>query len=96
VLEAFSLGTPVVHSDAPALLEVSGGAGLAVELGALRNARNVDDSGEGYESRLAEAIGRVVYDPGFAAELGTAGRDRAGLFSWRSSAEKVWQLHADL
>ncbi|CAN5285183.1 glycosyltransferase family 1 protein [soil metagenome] len=84
VLEAFSLGTPVVHSDAPALLEVSGGAGLAVELG------------DGYEARLAEAIGRVVYDPGFAAELGTTGRDRAGLFTWRSSAEKVWQLHADL
>jgi glycosyltransferase involved in cell wall biosynthesis len=87
VLEAFSLGTPVIHSDAPALLEVSGGAGLAVELG---------DFGPGYESRLAEAIGRVVYDPGYAAELGTAGRDRAGLFTWRSSAEKVWQLHADL
>lgn len=87
VLEAFSLGTPVVHSDAPALLEVSGGAGLAVELG---------DLGAGYDARLAEAIGRVVYDPGFAAELGTTGQDRAGLFTWRSSAEKVWQLHADL
>jgi glycosyltransferase involved in cell wall biosynthesis len=84
VLEAFSFGTPVVHSDAPALLEVSAGAGIAVPLG--------DD----YESGLAEAIGRVAYDPGFAAELGVLGRDRAGLFSWKASAEKVWQLHADL
>jgi glycosyltransferase involved in cell wall biosynthesis len=86
VLEAFSLGTPVIHSDAPALVEVAGEAGLAVAI----------DDPDGYPERIAEAIGRVVYDPGFAAELAVLGRDRAGLFSWQASAEKVWALHADL
>jgi hypothetical protein len=65
-------------------MEVSGGAGLAVELG--------DD----YVAGLSDAITRVVGDSDLAAQLGTQGRDRAGLFSWRTSAEKVWQLHADL
>ena len=84
VLEAFRFSTPVIHSDAPALVEVSGGAGLTVERG--------DDYVEG----LADAIKRVVADDELAAQLGTQGADRAGLFSWRTSAEKVWQLHADL
>jgi glycosyltransferase involved in cell wall biosynthesis len=84
ILEAFHFGTPVIHSSAPALVEVSGGAGLTVELG--------DD----YVDGLADAVTRVVGDAELAATLGTQGRDRAGLFSWRTSAEKVWQLHADL
>jgi glycosyltransferase involved in cell wall biosynthesis len=86
VLEAFSFGTPVVHSDDPAVMEVSAGAGLSVELA---------DQGT-YPERLAQAVASVVNDPELAAELGTKGKDRAGLFSWRTSAEKVWQLHADL
>jgi glycosyltransferase involved in cell wall biosynthesis len=84
ILEGFHFGTPVIHSTAPALMEVSGGAGLAVELG------------DGYVAGLADAIKRVASDSELAAQLGTQGRDRAGLFSWRTSAEKVWQLHADL
>jgi len=86
VLEAFSMGTPVVHSDAPALVEVAGGAGIVVARG--------DDAG--YPGRLAEALRSVLDDESLAARLGTLGRDRAKAFSWRDSAEKVWQLHADL
>jgi len=86
VLEAFSFGTPVVHSDDAALMEVSAGAGVSV----------ARDDSAGYPERLAHAIASVVNDEKFAADLGTNGRDRAGLFSWRTSAEKVWQLHADL
>ena len=86
MLEAFHFGTPVVHSDAPALVEVAGDAGIVVAL----------DDRDGYPQRLADAIARVEHDPELAATLGTYGRDRAGLFSWRTSAEKVWQLHADL
>jgi len=95
VLEAFHFGTPVIHSDAPGLIEVSGDAGLVVERPEAR-----DDDGavdlSGYVEQIAAAIGRIDSDPKFAAELGTLGEDRAGLFSWRTSAEKVWQLHADL
>jgi glycosyltransferase involved in cell wall biosynthesis len=68
LLEAFHFGTPVIHSDTPARVEVAGAAGHAVALAAAE----------------------------LAATLATAGRDRAGLFSWEASAEKVWQLHADL
>jgi glycosyltransferase involved in cell wall biosynthesis len=86
ILEAFHFGTPVVHSDAAALVEVAADAGITVPA----------DDLEGYPARLAEAMTRVADDDELAARLGTYGEDRAGLFSWRSSAESVWQLHADL
>jgi glycosyltransferase involved in cell wall biosynthesis len=86
VLEAMSLGTPVIHSDAPALLEVAGGAGLAVPR----------EDASGYPERLATAIARVVNDRSLAGSMRLLGLDRARAFSWRDSAERVWQLHADL
>ena len=86
LIEAFSLGAPVIHSDAPALLEVSAGAGITVER----------DDAAGYSERLATAIGRVLSDAELAGRLRVLGLDRAKAFSWKASAEKVWQLHADL
>ncbi len=86
LLEAFHFGTPVIHSDTPALIEVAGDAGLVVPL----------ENGTDYPARLAEAIASVASDTALAANLATAGRDRSSLFSWENSAEKVWQLHADL
>lgn len=86
VIEAFSFGTPVVHSDDPAVLEVSAGAGLAV----------ARDAPETYPERLADAISSVLGDPALAERMGIQGRDRARTFSWTDSAERVWQLHADL
>jgi glycosyltransferase involved in cell wall biosynthesis len=86
MIEAFNFGTPVVHSDAPAVLEVSAGAGLAV----------AREPAESYSDRLAEAVASVASDPARAERMGFAGRDRARTFSWKDSAEKVWQLHADL
>ncbi|MEP6480580.1 MAG: glycosyltransferase family 1 protein [Rhodoglobus sp.] len=86
VLEAFALGTPVVHSDAAALVELAADAGIAVEL----------DGEADYPHRLAAAINSVLSDSDLAQRLSYSGVDRAGMFSWRSSAEKVWQLHADL
>ncbi|HEY9498893.1 MAG TPA: glycosyltransferase family 1 protein [Terrimesophilobacter sp.] len=86
VIEAFHFGTPVVHSDEPAVLEIAAGAGISVER----------DDAEGYPGRLAEAIARVVNDRALAERLHVTGLDRSRAFSWRDSAEKVWQLHADL
>jgi glycosyltransferase involved in cell wall biosynthesis len=86
LLEAFHFGTPVIHSDAPALVEVAGGAGLTVAL----------DEPDGFAERIAAAIDSVLTDSELAATLSTAGRDRSQLFRWENSAEKVWQLHADL
>lgn len=85
-LEAMSLGAPVVHSDAAALLEVCSDAGVVV----------ARDDADGYPERLADAVRSVLDDSALAAELAVRGRDRARAFSWRDSAEKTWQLHADL
>jgi glycosyltransferase involved in cell wall biosynthesis len=86
MVEAFAFGLPVVHSDAPALVEVAAGAGVVVER----------DSPEDYPARLAEAIRSVRDDPRLRDRLSVGASDRARAFSWRDSAEKVWQLHADL
>ena len=87
LIEAFSLGTPVIHSDAPAYLEVSGGSGIVVPIG------TADD---GYADRLAAAITSVVTDRALAERLALVGSDRSRAFSWRDAGERVWQLHADL
>jgi glycosyltransferase involved in cell wall biosynthesis len=86
LIEAFSLGAPVIHSDTPAYLEVSAGSGLAVPVGV----------GDAFADRLAAAITRVVEDRELAGRLAIAGQDRARAYSWRDSAERVWLLHADL
>lgn len=86
VLEAMRLGTPVVHSDVPALVEVAGGAGVGVPLAPASD----------YPARLAAAIRTVVDDADLATALREAGRRRAVEFSWRGSAERVWALHAEL
>jgi glycosyltransferase involved in cell wall biosynthesis len=86
VLEAMSLGTPVIHSDAPAVVEVAADAGIMVERG----------NSAGYPERLADAIGMVASDNELRERLKYLGVDRSHAFSWRTSAEKVWQLHADL
>lgn len=87
LIEAFSLGAPVIHSDAPAYMEVSAGSGLAVPIGT-----DPDD----YADRLAAAITSVVSDRTLAEQLSIAGHDRSRAFSWRDAGERVWQLHADL
>ena len=47
--------------------------------------------------RLGEAIAAVLDDlAARASGCASPARDRARAFSWRDSAEKVWQLHADL
>lgn len=86
VLEAMSLGTPVIHSDAPALVELTADAGVIVPR----------DDYAGYPRRIAEAIRRVLEEPFLADDLAVRGHDRARAFSWRDAAEKTWQLHADL
>ncbi|MEN0083831.1 MAG: glycosyltransferase family 1 protein [Leifsonia sp.] len=90
IVEAFKFGLPVIHSDDPALIEVAAGAGIAVQ-----RPETADDDA-GYTERLAAAIGRVLTDDELRSRLGVLASDRAKAFSWRDSAERVWQLHADL
>ncbi|BDZ53774.1 glycosyltransferase [Agromyces marinus] len=87
LIEAFSLGVPVIHSDAPAYVEVAAEAGLAVAIGV---------GGDGYADRLAAAVTTVLERAELADRLSVSGGDRANAFDWRDSAERIWQLHADL
>jgi glycosyltransferase involved in cell wall biosynthesis len=86
MLEAFRFGRAVIHSDAAALVEVAGDAGLSVPAA----------NRETYPLLLAEAIENVLADDDLRNRLGVLGTDRANLFSWRAPAEGVWQLQADL
>lgn len=79
VLEAMAAAVPVVISDAPALVELVGDAGLVV--------RRED------VAALAAALGEVA-DPATAARLAGAGRARSADYSWDAAATAVWKLHA--
>ncbi|WP_448003814.1 glycosyltransferase family 4 protein [Agromyces bauzanensis] len=85
IIEAFSLGVPVIHSDAPAYVEVSADAGLAVPVGTV-----------GYVNRLAAAVTSVVENDALADRLSVSGTDRAKAFSWLDAGQRVWQLHAEI
>ncbi len=86
VIEAMSFGTPVIHSDDPAVSEVAADAGVTV----------VRDPRDSYPERIAQAVYQVVNDPLLAGHLAVAGPDRARMFDWNDSAMETWQLHADL
>jgi alpha-1,3-rhamnosyl/mannosyltransferase len=75
VLEAMSRRCPVVASDATALPEVVGDAGLLVD------ALDVDG--------WAAAMNRLLDDPEEATELAARGRQRAERFSWERSGRAL-------
>lgn len=75
VLEAMTLGIPVVISTRGALAEVAGDAGLLVE----------PDDHEG----LSQAMERLLTDDALAARNAAAGIARARDFSWDATAAKV-------
>ena len=85
VLEAFKAGAAVVHTDVPALLEVSQGSSLAVAL-----------EGPDFERRLALAHANLLTEAELRQTLVTAGRDRVPIYSWAHSADLVWRLHAEI
>lgn len=73
VVEAMTLGIPVVASDRGALPEVCGGAALLVD---------PDERGS-----ICGGIERVLREPGLAERLAERGMTRARDFSWRRTAE---------
>ncbi|MDQ1514195.1 MAG: hypothetical protein QOE80_25, partial [Actinomycetota bacterium] len=82
-LEAMARGCPVVASDAGALREVVGDAGLLVP--------------PGDPAALAAALHRVLSDESLAASLGAAGHQRAATFTWSAcTAAHVAAYHAAL
>jgi glycosyltransferase involved in cell wall biosynthesis len=79
VVEAMAVGTPVICSDAPALVEVAGDAAVVVPRGDVE--------------ALAEAIAALVDDVSARAKLGAAGRARSGRFDWDEVARRAWSLY---
>ena len=69
LIEAFSLGTPVIHSDVPEYTETAAGAALSVPVGV---------AGEGYVNRLAAAISTVATDDALAERLSITARTEPG------------------
>ena len=81
MVEAMAAGVPVVHSDAPALVEVAGGAGLVVPVGDV--------------PALAEAARAASTDAALADRLRSAGTLRSAEFTWAAAAARTWDLHMD-
>lgn len=75
VLEAMSLGIPVIVSARGALPELVGDAGLLTD--------------PADPASLAEALDRVVADDTLAERLAMRGQSRAAVFSWRETAASL-------
>jgi glycosyltransferase involved in cell wall biosynthesis len=77
-LEAMACGTPVIASNAGALPETVGEAGILVS--------PLDSAA------WVEAIARLLSDRKLQLELSRRGRERARRFSWEETAGRVWQV----
>ena len=81
VLEAMAAGVPVVTSDAPALVEVAGGAAAGRSRGTTRRRW----PGRWSTAGRAERAGRSGSPPAGA---------RAGHYSWSAAARELWRLYS--
>jgi glycosyltransferase involved in cell wall biosynthesis len=79
VLEAMTVGVPVVSSNRGALPEVLGDAGPLVD---------PDD-----REALASAVARLLDDEAFAAACAAQGVRRARQFSWNATAQGVYEAY---
>jgi len=82
VLEAMAAGVPTVTSDAPAVLEAGGGAGLVAPATDIR--------------AWSQALLRVLTDAPLAADLAARGRQVAARNTWERSADGTLRLLSNL
>jgi glycosyltransferase involved in cell wall biosynthesis len=75
IIEAMSLGVPVVCSNTTSLPETAGGA-----------ARLFDPF---HPTSIGEAVLELWQDAALRERLSTQGRERSRAFTWRQSAEKI-------
>ena len=76
LIEAFSVGTPVILSNRTALPEIAGGA-----------ARLVDPSDE---VQVAQSMLYLESNPHVREELAAAGKTRARAFTWERTSRALW------
>jgi glycosyltransferase involved in cell wall biosynthesis len=81
VLDALALGVPVIAATSPVHAEVIVDGGLLVDPSA---------------DAIAEALSTALGSTASVERLSVLAADRGRAFSWRESADRVWQLHADL
>ncbi len=81
VLEAMTVGVPVIVSRRGALPEVVGNAGTVIE---------PDD-----QAGLCEAMRRYLFEPAAAAEARARGLARARAYSWDASASTLYGAYAE-
>jgi glycosyltransferase involved in cell wall biosynthesis len=82
VLEAMTVGVPVIVSDRGSLPEVAGGAGQVVP---------AEDA-----EALAHAMAAYLRDPSFAAAAAARGGEQARRYSWRLSARTLLTAYTDV
>jgi glycosyltransferase involved in cell wall biosynthesis len=82
MMEAMTAGCPVLTSDRHGTRELGQGAALLVE------PESVED--------IAAGLDRLLNDGDLRATLRTAGLARSRDFTWRKTAQKVWQVLEEL
>jgi glycosyltransferase involved in cell wall biosynthesis len=78
LVEAMKCGTPIICGNRTSLPEVAGHAALTCDPFAVEE--------------IAKAMEQLTNDPNFQQQLADKGLERAGLFSWDASAERVWEV----
>ncbi|MBH8566843.1 glycosyltransferase family 4 protein [Nostoc sp. CENA67] len=82
VLEAMTLGTPVIASNTSSIPEVTGDAAILI------------DPNE--HVQLAEAILKIISDSELRQDLINQGKERAKLFSWEITARKTLKAYRSI
>jgi glycosyltransferase involved in cell wall biosynthesis len=82
LVEAQAVGTAVVCSDAPALVEVANGSARVVP--------------RGDAVAWAEALHEVVWSENERQHLVSLGRENVRRYSWSAAAEQLWNLYRSL
>jgi glycosyltransferase involved in cell wall biosynthesis len=81
-LEAMASGTPVVTSNVSSLPEVVGDAAVLID--------PLDPAA------IASGIRQVLTDPGLRADLVARGLERARMFSWDTSVQRVREIYGQV
>jgi glycosyltransferase involved in cell wall biosynthesis len=84
LVEAMALGTPVIHSDSQALVEVAGGSGITVQM-SLKSELFVDG--------ICQAIEEAEKNRSNYASMGL---NQSAKYSWGNTAKVIWETHQGL